>query len=1036
VKPVLVLLDDPSWGGERLAGERTSELLACLLLSGPAGAGNAEIIGDLWPDSAPAHSLKALQVVVSRARKATLPGLVESTGIGYRLGPGPVDALALDQHATEATDAWGSGLIVSAISSARLALSVPILSDGGEGPLARVREKARRTQARMRRLLALALAADGQHSEALPELEHACSVDPADEELLAALLLTEAAVRGAPSALRRFEGIRVELAGGLGVDPGETLRRAHAQLLASDRPQRDGVRLDSDDLVGRDGDLRALRGLLARHRVVTILGPGGLGKTRMAHLIARDAPEPVVQFVELVGVRTGDDVMAEVGSALNVRDSVVAHGPLTPAERADLRTRIARYLDRAPTLLVLDNCEQVIGDVAALVGFLTGATRGLRILTTSRAPLSIGAEQVFPLRQLDLDQAQGLFCQRASAIRPSTELNAADVKRLVARLDGLPLAIELAAAMTRVMSVSEISRRLDARLEVLRSADRAAPDRHRTLMAVIDWSWNLLDERGQIALRRLAVFGDGFTLDASEAILGRRAREDVRALVEQSLLSVAEEHGRTRLRMLETVREFGLAKLAEAGEEEVAAGALRGWAASMANTARPLLFSERQAEAIAGLTAEETNLSEVLRAALSGRDQETAIRVGAVLCHLWVIRGEADRLLSFAPAVDSALADYRPTPSRIDLDDATRLAAVVITTLDMFIDNGVTARAWGVLDRMGPGTSPFLAASVRVMGAMADRDDVHALERLAALAGSSDRLTRLLALQWGARIEENLGAADTAREHIASALDLWRPEDGSWTRATLELNLAQLAAAAGDLVTAARHARQVLPELVLLGADDDVSDARSLLAVEAIRRGDLDAAETLIPPELVDRDGREVLLGNLTNLAARAELELARGDVREGLDTYRRLARLMSGPIPGLGIVLEVFAVFGLAGATAAHALHGTGDDLLAELASRLPMALAEGRRIDYPVVGAGLFAFALAGLVLDRVDSDEAALALAIAHRFNYVRFLPSLDWQPAADLIEQRRPGALAAAESGIGVRKGSDLLAAARALRFTLL
>jgi predicted ATPase len=218
----------------------------------------------------------------------------------------------------------------------------------------------------------------------------------------------------------------------------------YSELLAADRPVREGLQFEATSLVGRDEDIRALRATVREARVTSILGPGGLGKTRLAHLLGREAEQPVVHFVELVGVSSPDDVVGEVGSALGVRDSVSGRRVLTAEQRKDVRGRIAQVLDQAPTLLILDNCEHVVSAVADLVAYLVVTCSRLRVVTTTRAPLAIPAERVFPLGQLSEDAATDLFVQRASAARPGVALHDKSVRRVVRRLDGLPLAIELA----------------------------------------------------------------------------------------------------------------------------------------------------------------------------------------------------------------------------------------------------------------------------------------------------------------------------------------------------------------------------------------------------------------------------------------------------------------------------------------------------------------------------------------------------------------------------------------------------------------
>ena len=341
---------------------------------------------------------------------------------------------------------------------------------------------------------------------------------------------------------------------------------------------RTGLRYDAEELLGREADLARLRASVRSSRLTSIIGPGGIGKTRIAHVLAREATQSRVHFVELVGVSSPDDVVPEIGAALGVRDSVTSRRTHTPAQRSDIRGRIAQELDTGPSLLVLDNCEHVVEAVASLVAFLLVTARDLRVVTTSRAPLNIAAEHVVLLDQLRAADGAALFVRRARAARPNADLDPGLVADVVARLDGLPLAIELAAARVRTMSLEELRQRLEDRFAVLRGRDRSAPARHQTLAAVIAWSWDLLDSREQRALARLSVFHDGVGIGSAEAVLGPDAMDLVEALVDQSLLSVNEVDGTVRYRMLETVREFGRCAWRSRGSAADALAAQTAWA--------------------------------------------------------------------------------------------------------------------------------------------------------------------------------------------------------------------------------------------------------------------------------------------------------------------------------------------------------------------------------------------------------------------------------------------------------------------------
>ena len=545
----LRLLGPPSWDGAPLVGARPQALLAALVLE-PRGLSVAQLVDQVWEAAPPANPGKALQVLVSRLRAGTAPQVIELTESGYRLGLGPdeVDALALGLHVAQARELLRAGDAGGAAALAEAARSLPQSADDDpSGPLARLRAMSARTLAAADDVLGRALARQGRHAEALPLLEAAAARWTDDSGVLADLLRTMAAIGGPAVALGRYEAYREDLADRLGVDPAPELQHLHRELLAADDPVRTGLRYDGERLLGRDDDLARLRSALASSRLVTVLGPGGIGKTSVAQALARESALPHVRVVELVGVGAGDDVVAAVGAGLGVRGSVTTRAILTPAQQADVRSRIAAELDAGPTLLVLDNCEHVLEPVAALVAFLLATTRDLRVLATSRAPLRLAAERAVPLTQLSPGDAGDLFVRRASATRPDAVLDPAAVQAVVERLDGLPLAVELAAARVRTMTVAEVAAALDDRFATLRSRDRSTPDRHRTLEAVIGWSWDLLAADEQRALAWLSVFQDGFDRTTAASVLGVDGPELVGALVEQSLIVMGEDARRRPL---------------------------------------------------------------------------------------------------------------------------------------------------------------------------------------------------------------------------------------------------------------------------------------------------------------------------------------------------------------------------------------------------------------------------------------------------------------------------------------------------------
>jgi predicted ATPase/DNA-binding SARP family transcriptional activator len=1040
----LNLLADVRWRGKPVSGDRPQALLAALAAGGGRPVRAEKLVELIWGDDAPLNGMKSLQVLVARARNVCGPDAIVRDGAGYRLGasPGEVDSARLSGLVRDAAAALdGDAAAATALAREALALADGLadVSDGDAGPLAEVRRTAVAEASSARLILARASSRTGAPADALPVLEAAHTERPRDEPLLADLLRSEAAARGPAAALERFELYRRKLRDELGTDPGELLQRAHRGLLALDRPVRQGVRYDATALIGRDDDLDRLRALMADSRVVSIVGAGGLGKTRLAQALARDGAEPVVHVIELAGVMSAEDVVGEIGSALGVRDSVSGRRVLTAEQRADVRARIAQLLGQSPTLLVLDNCEHLIGAVADLVAFLVSVTADVRVLTTSRAPLAIAAERVYLLGELETGDAVRLFRERAVAARPSVRLPEQVVTSIVARLDGLPLAIELAAAKVRAMSLEEIDRRLEDRFALLRGGDRSAPDRHQTLLAVIDWSWNLLNAAERHALRRLALFQDGFTLDAAEAVFGSDAIETVQGLVDQSLLSVRETRFGARYRMLETVREFGLMRLTEAGEDSAARAAQREWAAGYADAHAGPLAGGDQFAAIDALAAEETNLADELRGAIADGDRCSLVRLLAPLGLFWTIRGEHIRLLVIADAVGEAVRDWQPPRELAD----TARAAVAVTLANTLMGNTSSmGRLRDVLQQLGPdsGADPRVSGLARVLLEFDPADPGGSARRLERLADDANPHTALTAAQWLCHLRENAGdtagAIDAGQRALALALD-----DDPWAAVTPRTMLAQLSMSTGDRAAAVEHASAVLPVLGRLGAADDEIQLRSLLVLCAIADGRVeDAEEELRRLDGVDKS-RITFDGDIFGQVCRAELALAHGDHVTGLRIHRECAvRMRELRLPGIPQTeLEPWAAFGESMALAAHARYATTEEdaahgralYLSCRGSALRVLGTRGPQVDYPATGMLLAALGTWALLRRVAPAQEAVRLFAFADRFSYIRTTPTMMWERIVPTAEEAAPGLLAKLRAEYADRQPSDLLAEARRL-----
>ena len=400
--------------------------------------------------------------------------------------------------------------------------------------------------------------------------------------------------------------------------------------------------------VGRARTVRQVADLLEECRLVTVTGPGGVGKTRLAAEVAwrvADSFADGVWLAELAAVRNPAQVPAAMAAVLGVRDV-----PGMPPVDA-----MARVLGRQQLLLMLDSCEHVIEAVAGMCAALLPACDDVRVLATSREPLRVAGEARYRLEPLSLpgpdnevdaerSEAVALFADRSRRADVRFTLDKETkpvVARLVRRLDGMPLAIELAAARVEALGVAQLLDRLDDRFELLADGDRVAADRHRSLAAAVEWSYQLLDDREQQVFRLVSVFPGPFTLEAAEAVAGADVSRVVLHLVDCSLLVPprASADGRSRYSMLETLRAYGAQLRAQAGETEAADAALARWALRVAEEATAgLQTSTTELAAARWLDAEDPALRQVLAWALR-HDPAMALRLAIALVWWWFLRG-------------------------------------------------------------------------------------------------------------------------------------------------------------------------------------------------------------------------------------------------------------------------------------------------------------------------------------------------------------------------------------------------------------
>jgi predicted ATPase/DNA-binding SARP family transcriptional activator len=1052
----LALLSQVSYGSLEITGSRLQNLLALLAEDPRAGCSSSRLVDALWPDERPEHPLKALQVLVSRGRARLGPEVLVSTPTGYRLSlrDDQIDASAVLLSAAESEKRSRAGDHRAALGHAEAGLA---LCDGaanwnaGDGdPLSVLRAARVPAYRSLLRSRALALSRLGRRAEAAAPLGELILESPRDEEVLAELLRCEAVTAGPAAALARYADYRQRLRDELGSDPGPALQGAYQELLQADAPViRRGVRYEPNPLLGRDDDIAAVADLLRAFRVTSIVGTGGLGKTRLAHAVSSQAEQRAVHVVELAGVAADSDVTAEVASALGVGEE--GGNPVGRRNGPSVvLAGIVAALGPGPALLVLDNCEHVVRGAAGLVHALVSLSKDLRVLTTSRAPLGLSSEAVYLLPELDLHTTAELFGQRARAARPDADLPAQAVQDLCGRLDGLPLAAELAAARVRVMSVAEIARRLDDRFAVLRGGARDAPQRHRTLYAVIDWSWNLLDPAGQAAMRGLSVFPGGFTADAAQHLLGTDVLPVLEQIADQSLLKVIDTASGARYRMLETVREFAGAHREDVGETECVTRRFLGWARDFGIAHHDSVLTGEDLAAFERIRAEQDNLVQALRHGLDLKDAATVAAVSAVLGGLWMVESSFARLTALAEDTARLLPPFRPEPALVE---PTR-TSLVLGAVSGFLLRGPSPARFLVGLRRLPSAPPdtFARAAQAVVNALNGPPEA-ALAALQALGDNDQPLLAGMANTVVSYVSEPAADLDGALTAARRALAAFERGGSAWLQTAAHSRIGELClqvdnAGSGD--EALHHLSAALSVAEAFGAWSSANRLREAIVLANLQRGEIDEAERqlkLTSP----RDGDEPWDISMFDTAVRAEIALGRGDADTGLRLWRAAAAALrdsrrlghGGDLSGLepwGLELQAIAVV-------AHAQHGRLG-LVAEITGALPALLSalttdQGSSADMPAASSQSFSvlgtlfLALAMTDLDRAQraGDERAASsgarmIALAERLGFSGFRPTMSAARASRIAQDADGPAYADAVSSYAGLDPEALRDAARA------
>ncbi|MET8306678.1 BTAD domain-containing putative transcriptional regulator [Micromonospora sp. NPDC005173] len=982
--------------GRPVRGERLATVLRALVDARGRAVSTALLVDAVWDGAPPDDAPGAVQALVSRVRRLGLP--VVAVPAGYRLPAEQVTVDAVEARALveRARAVLGSGDVLAARSSADQARAlfpeVPELVTAEDARLfadvAALRAEA-------------ALAGVGPYDEA--DLRRLVARTPPDEPSAALLVRVLAAQGRDAEALEVVERLRAELADRYGSDPSPVITQVHLALLRGElttpavvAPPRQPARIalpaawrrPVTALVGREQDVEAVRAALTEAALVTIVATGGAGKTRLAAEVARRAAAAAqsVRVVELAGLRSPDEVLPTVLAALGGADTSATGGNLGLERRVlSPEERLRAVAPDVDGLVVLDNCEHVLDAAATVVADLLAVTSPeVAVLATSRAPLGLAGETVHRLTVLPDSDALGLIESRARAGGAVLTWDAERALALCHRLDNLPLALELAAARLRHMPIDDVLAGLTDRFALLDDALRGLPERHASLWAMVDWSRELLTPDDQALLQRLAVIPAPFTADLAAAVAQTPdVRRGLATLVEQSLLTLIEGEGPPRYRMLETVREYGEARLDAAGNRACAMTGLVGWARELAVALAGRFVGPGQVEALDHCAAEQDNLIAGLRWALGHDDEPAAIDVATALLHLWTVRGLHLEVVGWArgllhvedPEQRRRSATLRGRATGRPLPDADRLAW---TCLVIGVNAGISGELrLAVLARRALRTllaerpaevSSRLTALASALPGFDESDPEESLKSAAEMIAHPDPYVQALGLFARAAVRENGGMPQASIVDAEQAYRRFEVVGDHWGMAMAAGAVGQFLMPGGEARSAEWLTRSVW-HMELVGATQDARSIRVRLDVQLALAGDPEAerrvGETATSGQAEQMDIAQARLG-LAHLAwqrARYDEALAHAD-----GVTRTLAE-WAGPPPQPRAMLRVaVAVLYL---RVAEVRRSSADDAETQAATLLALAAADALSSrDLPVIGA----WALGGAELAAYRGDVGA--------------------------------------------------------------
>jgi predicted ATPase/DNA-binding SARP family transcriptional activator len=1002
-------------------GARLRALLVALALQPGRVVPKATLVDWIWGESPPADAANALQRLVSRLRKALPDPSVEGLTDGYRLAvdPDAVDAVRFERLSARADE---GSLRVQRLRDALELWRGPALQDVGLQES--VAFDAAATRLDGLRLTALEDRFDaeinlGRGAALVSELTDLVAANPVREKLVAALMRALVAAGRNSEALHAYQRMREALADELGVDPSPELSALHVALMRGEVGRREenrktNLRAELTSYIGKDADVTAVRDLVAGHRLTTLIGPGGSGKTRLATETARtllgDLPDGA-WLVELApigpdsqgggpeGQGGGKNTVAQATlAALSLRDALL--GEATNAEPVD---RLIAAIREREVLLILDNCEHVIESAATFAHRLLGECRRLRILATSREPLGITGEALWPVGPLALPAAVQLLQDRAAAVRTDLVFDdgtLATMARVCGALDGMPLAVELAAARLRTMSIDQLATRLDDRFRLLTGGSRTALPRHRTLRAMVDWSWELLTDAERVVLRRLSVFAGGASLEAAERVCadegggpegqgsGRHTVVEeyevldlLTSLTEKSLLVVSDD-GAPRYRMLSTIKEYAAHRLAEAGESEPARQAHLDFFTELTETAAPHLLRAEQLTWLATLNAEHDNISAAMRGALAAGEAHAAMRLAAGAGWYWWLVGHKSEGLELILAATE-------TPGEVPDEIRAWVYGLVVTFVSSGLGDERQAAEWihqtYELYQAGQDHHPLLGL-VAPLERMLREPDAAPSAWEESLDSEDPWVRAMGRLHLGKmRIAVGQGGRE-ADEYLEEALVEFRVLGERFGISFALTELAERIATRGEFAEACEYYEEAIAIVVEVGAVDDIIRMRSRQAQLYWLLGDKDASVAAMAE--AGRCAEGVTWPDALAMLALAKADLARwsGDADTAYEQ--------------LGVATTVWGADARQVTIRAvtHVLLGYLTDDLGEAREFLADACRAAAEVGYaPTIAHVLVA--VADLALRRDQHEQAAQLLAAS---TAVRGLPDRS-HPDVDRIER---------------------------------